>query len=92
MPPPGGTLSASGRFESAPAAADHQQSPIPGMVIAVLGLLVGGAVLIRAALGLPDDLWGRLDGGGLGGGPTAPQPRSASRSCSHSRRSRQLRH
>jgi hypothetical protein len=38
------------------------------MVLAVLGLLMGGAVLVRAALGLPDDLWGRLDGGGLGDG------------------------
>jgi hypothetical protein len=61
-------LSGSDRFEAAPTAADHAPSPIPGMVLAVLGLLVGGAVLIRAALGLPDDLWGRLDGGGLGDG------------------------
>jgi hypothetical protein len=41
---------------------------MPGLVIAAIGVLAGGALLIRTALGLPDDLWGRLDGGGLADG------------------------
>jgi hypothetical protein len=39
-----------------------------GLAAAALGVLVGGALLIRAAFGLPDDLWGRLDGGALSDG------------------------
>jgi hypothetical protein len=63
--PPHEAPSSTLRAAEAPAGA---HSPMPSLVLAAIGVLAGAALLIRAALGLPDDLWGRLDGGGLGDG------------------------
>jgi hypothetical protein len=60
--PPQDRSSSPVQAAAAPAGA---RSPMPSLVLAAIGVLAGGALLIRAALGLPDDLWGRLDGGGL---------------------------